>query len=109
MVHDNFGKLFPQVEPEDALAYGVGDLHLLPGEGKIPFGKVLKLFGDVPILLKVKDPREVPENTDEAGPYRPAPQSLSPSLFPISSYRTAKAFPIVSFFLVKCVTSSLRF
>ncbi|WP_054840455.1 TIM barrel protein [Thermococcus sp. JCM 11816] len=58
MVHDNFGKLFPQVEPEDALAYGVGDLHLLPGEGKIPFGKVLKLFGDVPILLKVKDPPE---------------------------------------------------
>jgi len=56
MVHDNFGKLFPQVEPEDALAYGVGDLHLLPGEGEIPFGKVLKLFGDVPILLKVKNP-----------------------------------------------------
>ncbi|WP_010478038.1 sugar phosphate isomerase/epimerase family protein [Thermococcus zilligii] len=58
MVHDNFGKLFPQVEPEDALAYGVGDLHLLPGEGKIPFGKVLELFGDVPILLKVKDPEK---------------------------------------------------
>ncbi|WP_297520590.1 sugar phosphate isomerase/epimerase [Thermococcus sp.] len=58
MIHDNFGKLFPQVEPEDALAYGVGDLHLLPGEGKIPFGKVLKLFGDVPILLKVKDPEK---------------------------------------------------
>ncbi len=56
MIHDNFGKLFPQVEPEDALAYGVGDLHLLPGEGSIPFGKVLKLFGDVPLLLKVKDP-----------------------------------------------------
>ncbi|ADT83462.1 sugar phosphate isomerase/epimerase family protein [Thermococcus barophilus] len=56
MIHDNFGKLTPQVEPEDALAYGVGDLHLLPGEGKIPFGKVLKLFGDVPLLLKVKDP-----------------------------------------------------
>lgn len=55
MIHDNFGKLFPQVEPEDALAYGVGDLHLMPGEGKIPFGKVLKLFGDVPLLLKVKD------------------------------------------------------
>ncbi|AEH24001.1 sugar phosphate isomerase/epimerase family protein [Pyrococcus yayanosii] len=55
MVHDNFGKMFPQVEPEDALAYGVGDLHLLPGEGKIPFGKVLRLFDDVPILLKVKD------------------------------------------------------
>ncbi len=58
MIHDNFGKLFPQVEPEDALAYGVGDLHLLPGEGKIPFSKVLKLFGDVPILLKVKDPEK---------------------------------------------------
>ncbi len=58
MIHDNFGKLFPQVEPEDALAYGVGDLHLLPGEGKIPFGKVLKLFGDVPLLLKVKDPEK---------------------------------------------------
>ncbi|AEC50978.1 hypothetical protein PNA2_0060 [Pyrococcus sp. NA2] len=57
LVHDNFGKMFPQVEPEDALAYGVGDLHLLPGEGKIPFGKVLKLFDDVPILLKVKDPK----------------------------------------------------
>ncbi|ALV62134.1 Sugar phosphate isomerase/epimerase [Thermococcus sp. 2319x1] len=56
MIHDNFGKLFPQVESEDALAYGVGDLHLMPGEGKIPFGKVLKLFGDVPLLLKVKDP-----------------------------------------------------
>ncbi|HIP89807.1 MAG TPA: sugar phosphate isomerase/epimerase, partial [Thermococcus paralvinellae] len=56
MIHDNFGKLTPQVEPEDALAYGVGDLHLLPGEGKIPFGKVLKLFGEVPLLLKVKDP-----------------------------------------------------
>lgn len=56
MIHDNFGKLFPQVEPEDALAYGVGDLHLMPGEGKIPFGKTLKLFGDVPLLLKVKDP-----------------------------------------------------
>ncbi|WP_456368023.1 sugar phosphate isomerase/epimerase family protein [Thermococcus sp.] len=56
MIHDNFGKLFPQVEPEDALAYGVGDLHLLPGEGSIPFGKVLRLFGDVPLLLKVKDP-----------------------------------------------------
>ncbi|WP_297438907.1 sugar phosphate isomerase/epimerase [Thermococcus sp.] len=54
MIHDNFGKLFPQVEPEDALAYGVGDLHLMPGEGSIPFGKVLKLFGDVPLLLKVK-------------------------------------------------------
>jgi len=58
MIHDNFGKLFPQVEHEDALAYGVGDLHLLPGEGKIPFSKVLKLFGDVPILLKVKDPEK---------------------------------------------------
>jgi sugar phosphate isomerase/epimerase len=58
MIHDNFGKLFPQVEPEDALAYGVGDLHLLPGEGSIPFGKVLKLFGDVPLLLKVKDPEK---------------------------------------------------
>ncbi|HIH73616.1 MAG TPA: sugar phosphate isomerase/epimerase [Thermococcaceae archaeon] len=56
MIHDNFGKLFPQVEPEDALAYGVGDLHLMPGEGKIPFGKVLKLFGEVPLLLKIKDP-----------------------------------------------------
>ncbi|MCD6189347.1 MAG: sugar phosphate isomerase/epimerase [Thermococcus sp.] len=56
MIHDNFGKLFPQVEPEDALAYGVGDLHLMPGEGKIPFGKALKLFGDVPLLLKIKDP-----------------------------------------------------
>jgi len=58
MIHDNFGKLFPQVEPEDALAYGVGDLHLMPGEGAIPFGKVLKLFGDVPIMLKVKDPEK---------------------------------------------------
>ncbi|NJF24702.1 sugar phosphate isomerase/epimerase [Thermococcus sp. Bubb.Bath] len=58
MIHDNFGKLFPQVEPEDALAYGVGDLHLLPGEGRIPFSKVLKLFGDVPILLKVKNPEK---------------------------------------------------
>ncbi len=58
MIHDNFGKLFPQVEPEDALAYGVGDLHLMPGEGKIPFGKLLKLFGDVPILLKIKDPEK---------------------------------------------------
>ena len=58
MIHDNFGKLFPQVEPEDALAYGVGDLHLLPGEGSIPFGKVLRLFGDVPLLLKVKDPEK---------------------------------------------------
>ena len=57
LVHDNFGKMFPQVEPEDALAYGVGDLHLLPGEGKIPCGKILKLFDDVPILLKVKDPK----------------------------------------------------
>lgn len=58
MIHDNFGKLFPQVEPEDALAYGVGDLHLMPGEGRIPFGKLLKLFGDVPILLKIKDPEK---------------------------------------------------
>ncbi|ASJ10904.1 AP endonuclease [Thermococcus sp. P6] len=58
MIHDNFGKLFPQVEPEDALAYGVGDLHLLPGEGSIPFGKVLRLFGDVPLLLKIKDPEK---------------------------------------------------
>ncbi|MDK2868893.1 MAG: hypothetical protein PWP39_128 [Pyrococcus sp.] len=55
LVHDNFGKMFPQVEPEDALAYGVGDLHLLPGEGKIPFGKIIRLFKDIPILLKVKD------------------------------------------------------
>lgn len=47
--------MFPQVEPEDALAYGVGDLHLLPGEGKIPFGKIIRLFKDIPILLKVKD------------------------------------------------------
>ncbi len=66
MIHDNFGKLFPQVEPEDALAYGVGDLHLLPGEGAIPFGKVLRLFGDVPLLLKIKDPREVREGSDQA-------------------------------------------
>lgn len=58
MIHDNFGKLFPQVEPEDALAYGVGDLHLIPGEGSIPFGKVLRLFGDVPLLLKVKNPEK---------------------------------------------------
>ncbi|AFK22942.1 sugar phosphate isomerase/epimerase [Pyrococcus sp. ST04] len=58
LVHDNFGKMFPQVEPEDALAYGVGDLHLLPGEGKIPFGKILKMFDDtIPILVKVKDPK----------------------------------------------------
>lgn len=55
MVHDNFGKLSPQVEPEDALAYGVGDLHLLPGEGKIPFSKALKLFEIVPLLIKIKD------------------------------------------------------
>lgn len=56
MVHDNFGKLFPQVEREDALAYGVGDLHLMPGSGRIPFGKILRLFSSVPILLKIKDP-----------------------------------------------------
>ncbi|AIF70196.1 AP endonuclease [Palaeococcus pacificus DY20341] len=58
LIHDNFGKLSPQVEPVDALAYGVGDLHLLPGDGKVPFGKLLKLFGDVPMLLKVKDPEK---------------------------------------------------
>ncbi len=67
MIHDNFGKLFPQVEPEDALAYGVGDLHLLPGEGKIPFGKVLKLFGDVPLLLKVKDPEKFSKIPNKQG------------------------------------------
>jgi len=67
MIHDNFGKLFPQVEPEDALAYGVGDLHLLPGEGSIPFGKVLKLFGDVPLLLKVKDPEKFSKIPNKQG------------------------------------------
>ena len=56
MIHDNFGKFFPKVDPIDALAYGVGDLHLMPGEGKIPFGKTLRLFGDVPLLLKIKNP-----------------------------------------------------
>jgi len=67
MVHDNFGKLFPQVEPEDALAYGVGDLHLMPGEGKIPFGKVLRLFGDVPLLLKVKNPEKFAKAPNKQG------------------------------------------
>lgn len=67
MIHDNFGKLFPQVEPEDALAYGVGDLHLLPGEGKIPFDKVLRLFGDVPLLLKVKDPEKFSKVPNKQG------------------------------------------
>lgn len=57
LVHDNFGKLTPPVEPEDALAYGVGDLHLLPGQGKIPFDKLMRMFdAKVPILLKIKNP-----------------------------------------------------
>ncbi|MCD6559007.1 MAG: sugar phosphate isomerase/epimerase [Palaeococcus sp.] len=68
LVHDNFGKLTPQVEPLDALAYGVGDLHLLPGEGKIPFGKLMKMFTDgLPILVKIKDPekfRKLPNKRD---------------------------------------------
>lgn len=44
-IHDNFGKhVLPGTKTLDALFLGLGDLHLPPGEGSIPYTKLFPLF-----------------------------------------------------------------
>ncbi len=44
-IHDNFGKpAVPGTRPIDAMFIGIGDLHLPPGEGAIPYDTLFPLF-----------------------------------------------------------------
>ena len=45
-VHDSFGKSDVYLKPynkTDALAYGIGDLHLPLGEADLPWDKIMKI------------------------------------------------------------------
>jgi sugar phosphate isomerase/epimerase len=44
-IHDNFGKpAVPGTRPIDAMFLGIGDLHLVPGDGAIPYDTLFPLF-----------------------------------------------------------------
>lgn len=64
-IHDNFGRLTPEFVNDPLhdpylcrLAFGEGDLHLPPGMGRIPYGKIIPLLSDYEgVALMEIDPR----------------------------------------------------